>query len=308
MESQQDPPELGDGSELLWVPGGEMTMGSSREEVADLWKENGWDEYWLQDLEAKGELTPHTVRVRRFWLARDVVSVGQYFDFMQATGRPEPIDPEVHGPWNSAWEAGRPKAGSEEMPAASLSWDDAAAYCEWAGGRLPTEAEWEWAAGGPEQRVFPWGDNWGAGLCRSAEELAGRSLTRHADWRNWLNGGATERENYPASAWLSSHVAQLEGPAPVAAYPADVSWCGVHGMAGQVREWCHDWWDTGFYSESEPTDPTGPVEARTPIPVRVLRGGSWLSPAYGCRNAHRLHYPPESRNTNDHGVRVVVDA
>lgn len=191
---------------------------------------------------------------------------------------------------------------------ASLSWEDAAEYCEWAGGRLPTEAEWEWAARGPERRVFPWGDSWEPGLCRSAEEVAGRALNTHDDWRNWLNGAVSGRENYPASAWLSSHVAQLDGPSPVVAYSADVSWCGVHGMAGQVREWCSDWWDPAFYSESELTDPTGPAESPTPIPVRVLRGGSWLSPAYCCRNAHRVNYPPDSRNTNDHGVRVAVDA
>ena len=80
-------------------------------------------------------------------------------------------------------------------------------------------------------------------------------------------------------------------------------------MAGQVREWCSDWYDAYYYPRSPRTGPRGPdAHGSRPghAPARVLRGGSWLSPAYTSRGAQRLFFPPERRDTNDHGFRPVM--
>ncbi len=133
----------------------------------------------------------------------------------------------------------------------------------------------------------------------------------NVEWRAWLNGGGRGTDGtYPATCWRGQHIAQMEGPTPAEQYPGDVSWCGVRGMAGQVREWCADWFDPGYYQVSPRHNPPGPdlewSRQRGHGTHRVLRGGSWCSPAYTSRGAQRIIYPPDSRDTNDHGFRPVM--
>jgi formylglycine-generating enzyme required for sulfatase activity len=125
----------------------------------------------------------------------------------------------------------------------------------------------------------------------------------------WLNGGSKVSGSFPRGCWLADHIAQLEGPTPSGDYPRDVSWCGVRGMAGQVRNWCADWYDPDYYRSSPDCNPLGPVRhgSRPGFPpCRVLRGGAWCGPAYTSRGAQRLFYPPDSRDTIDHGFRPVM--
>lgn len=304
-----------DGALLVWVPGGTFTMGSAREDALRLWERYGWDRRWFDAQvggdDWVGELFPHEVELDGFWMYREPVTIGQYHRFMRETGHAPPADPAVHGPSNSAWRDGEPVSGTESLPVSSVSWKDATAYCAWAGVQLPTEAQWEYAARGPQGRVFPWGDCWESGACRCADEMAGRSLLDNDDWRFWLNGGATGREDRLPDCWLARHVAQVEGPTPAESYPRDVSWCGVLGMAGQVREWCVDWYDPDYYPHSprrNPRGPEGPASRSGIPPCRSMRGGSWLSPAYTSRGAQRLFYPPDSRDSNDHGFRPILPA
>ncbi len=190
----------------------------------------------------------------------------------------------------------------------ALSWEYAVAYCQWAAFRLPTEAEWEYATRRPQEYIFPWGTTWERGRCRCADEIAGFNFHTHASWRAWLSGGGPGPDGqYPPSSWLAQHIAQMEGPTPAACYPGDVSWCGIRDIAGQVREWCADWYDPTYYQHSSRSNPQGPDQPWSGYtPHRVARGGSWSSPAYQSRGAQRFCYPPASRDTNNFGLRPVM--
>lgn len=303
-----------DGAEMVLVPGGRFTMGSERSTVLRLWERYGWDRRWLDaqvgGTDWIGELLPHEVSIDGFWIYRLPVTIGQYYQFMTETGYPAPVDPNVHGPWNSAWRDGAPLPGTAQLPVSSASCEDAEAYCAWAGTRLPTEAEWEYTARGQAGMVFPWGDDWISGACRSAEDTARRNFTDKDEWRLWLNGRSSRRQDgrFARRCWLGEHVAQVDGPTPADRYPRDRSWCGVIGLSGQVREWCADWYDPDYYSYGPSDNPPGPDAPRGIGPCRCLRGGSWLSPAYTSRGSQRLFYPPDSRDTNDHGFRCVRQA
>jgi sulfatase modifying factor 1 len=167
-----------------------------------------------------------------------------------------------------------------DHPVVHVSWNDAVAYCEWAGARLPTEAEWEYAArGGLEGLVFPWGD-----------ELEPGGEHRMNVWQ-----GDFPRNNTCADGFL--------GTCPVDAFAPNGY--GLHNVTGNVWEWCADWFSPDFHTRDKRTNPQGPLRGTT----RSTRGGSYLCHESYCRRyrvAARNSMEPDS-TTGNTGFRCVRD-
>jgi formylglycine-generating enzyme required for sulfatase activity len=170
--------------------------------------------------------------------------------------------------------------GRAEHPVVHVSWDDASAYARWAGKRLPTEAEWEYAArGGRERMLFPWGND----------------LEPDGEHRMNVWQGSFPTENTEADGWF--------GTAPVTAFPPNDY--GLHNVTGNVWEWCADWYDPNYYRASPTEDPPGPDTGTH----RVMRGGSYLCHASYCRRYRvgaRSASEPDS-STGNVGFRCAQD-
>ena len=279
---------------MVLVEGGEFVMGNSGP--------------WAYPGDGEGPL--RQVRVDAFRIDRHAVSNAEFAAFVEQTGHvteaerfgwsfvfagllPDDFPPTrgvAQAPWwrqveEADWR--RPEGPESELdrridhPVLHVSWNDAQAYCEWAGKRLPSEAEWEYAArGGLDGKVFPWGD-----------ELEPGGEHRMNVWQ-----GAFPRENTCADGFY--------GTCPVGAYPANGY--GLHNMTGNVWEWCADWYSPDFHTRDGRTNPQGPPRGTH----RSTRGGSYLCHHSYCRRyrvAARNSLEPES-TTGNTGFRCVSDA
>ena len=156
-----------------------------------------------------------------------------------------------------------PKSGYGDHPVIKVTWYGARAYAQWAGKRLPTEAEWEKTArGGLVGKRYPWGD----------EDPAGGKCNY------WGYNGPLTSE--------MSNLSKGRGTLPVRSF--EPNGYGLYDMMGNVWEWCSDWYDSGYYSRSPESSPTGPETGD----YRVVRGGSWHHDAWYCRVAYRLQIVP----------------
>ena len=233
-----------DGAPMVLVPAGEFMMGSREGDK----------------IVVDNERPAHPVYLDTFFIDKYEVTTSQYAKFFKTTNRPPPAFwsehvLETHG----------------RKPVVGVDWNVAMAYCAWAGKRLPTEAEWEKAARGTDQRVYPWGNG------QPSHTLAN-------------SGKIGDFDDYGALTDVGSFE---QGKSPY----------GTYDMAGNVWEWTADWYDENYYSKSSDRNPKGPSSGK----LRVLRGGSWTFVPFNGRSALRLGVEPSGLD-HDIGFRCAQDA
>jgi formylglycine-generating enzyme required for sulfatase activity len=197
----------------------------------------------------------HQITLSAYYMDEYEVTNSLYKQFCDATGHHFPSDPGFSGMSNYFT-----NSLYSNYPVVMVSWFDADSFATWAGKRLPTEAEWERAAkGNQDNRLWPWGGTFGS-----------NNANIYGSGDDWTY------------------------TSPVGTFPTGVSPAGCYDMAGNVWEWCHDWFDS--YSSSPQTDPQGP--GSSPWGYRVLRSGSWYDNSFTPRCANRGGSTPTTQYYN----------
>lgn len=280
---------------MIALPGGQFLMGTD----------------YPDGFAADGEGPVRAVSLRAFSIDRDPVTNNRFQQFVQETGYR--TEAEVFGwsfvfwahiparrfhqlvqervaqaPWwckvaGAKWSSpegpGSDVKSRAKHPVVHVSWNDCAAYARWAGKRLPTEAEWEYAArGGLEQKLYPWGDKLrpdGKHLCNI--------------WQGQFPEVDTAEDGYA-------------GTCPVDAFPPNGF--GLYSVTGNAWEWCADWFDAEYHKTADQNDPPGPPAGTS----RVMKGGSFLCHKSYCnryRVAARTSNTPDSSASNI-GFRCAI--
>lgn len=217
---------------MVLVPAGTFTMGSTDADAAA----------------DSDEKPAHDVTLDAFWLDKFEVTNFQYAQCVNAGG------------CETSGYATNTDYNGQNQPVVGVSWQDAANYCAWAGARLPSEAEWEYAARGPDSLLYPWG-------------------------------------NQEPSCQLANLAGCVSRPADVGSYLTGASWVGALDMAGNVWEWVNDWYQSDYYTRFVSPNPPGPTEAESDG-TKVLRGGAWPSNRDLVRCAYRDWSDPHYRIIN----------
>ena len=235
-----------DGSKMVLIPAGSFEMG-------DHFKEG-----------EPHELPVHTVELDAFYMDRYEVTVGQFRKFVEESGYAY-----------NRWDKVAMFSPRDRCPMVFVSWADVEAYCDWAGKRLPTEAEREYAARGGSKgkkgKRYPWGND------ITHDDANYRGIGKNKNRDKW------DKETAPTGSF-------------------DTNGYGLCDMAGNVWEWCADWYGEDYYSNSPLRNPQGPSTGK----YRVLRGGSWTDSTSDLRVARRdLSDPVEV--FDDTGFRCVSE-
>lgn len=255
------PPTTRDGADLVFIPSGEFLMGSDPDEPY----------FW------GAEAPKHTVYLDSFWIYRTEVTNSMYRVCVESGVCPAPRENGSH-----THEEYFISSQFDGYPVIHVRYEDAAAYCEWAGARLPTEAEWEKAARGTEGALFPW----------DSDELQN-------DFANFCDEGCPGHSVEFTEQGFDDGYRDV---APVGSYPAGASPFGALDMAGNVLEWVSDWYAVDYYRLSPKENPTGPESGTR----HIIRGGSWWSLREGLRPAARASKSPDY-SSDMVGFRCAMD-
>jgi len=282
-KSLNETPKFDGLPEMVFIKGGAFQMGSNDGE--------------------EDEKPVHTVTVSDFWMGKYEVTVAEFEKFISATGYQtdaekgngsciwtgSKLEKKAEVNWRYDEQGNVRKSGELNHPVIHVSWNDAAAYCEWLSHktgqtyRLPTEAEWEYAArSGGKNYKYAWGNFGPEG--RKGGNIADESAKRI--WNcSWAWDGYDDGYAYTA---------------PVGSYEPNE--LGLYDMTGNVWEWCQDWDGAKYYKNSPQVDPKGPSSGT----FRVLRGGSWHFIPFVVRCYYRSGIKPVNCN-NDSGFRFARD-
>ncbi|PID27569.1 MAG: hypothetical protein CR982_05245 [Candidatus Cloacimonadota bacterium] len=250
--------------DMILVEGGTFNMGN----VID-------DPYGNED-----EKPVHEVTVGSFYMSKYEVTNAEYCEFLNSEGNQEEggstwlniTDPACHIEESNGVFV--PKSGKDDYPVILVTWYGAKAYCEWKDGRLPTEAEWEYAARG--------------GNSSNGYKYAGSNNLDEVAWY-YSNSENPDNNMYGGKG---SHIVGQKLPNEIE----------IYDMSGNAWEWCNDWYDLEYYSNSPSNNPQGPSSGEK----RVFRGGSWRHHEKSARVANRSYGPPSASGFNV-GFRLVMN-
>ena len=217
-----------DRATMVYIAAGEYVMGNDS---------------WMDDVKPA-----HRVGLDAFWLDRTEVTADQYRRCVEARACATP------GSSGEDWVYDRKY---DNRPMTGVDWSQASAYCNWVGARLPTEAEWEYAARGPEERIYPWGNEW--------------DENRVAIW-------------YPSDPAIGSQ--------NVGSHPDGASWCGALDLAGNVAEWVEDWY--GPYTSNPQANPNGPLAGDVKV---IRGGSFLVSNPGAVRSDQRNYAEPSTTSS-----------
>ncbi len=232
-----------DGSAMILIPKGSFMMGEDGKEIE--------------------EEPKHEVYLEEYYIGKYEVTNAQYKKFCDETKRKYPKDPEFKGMENYF-------INYPDYPVVMVSWHDAVSYCEWAGMRLPTEAEWEKAARGDDSRKYPWGEN---------DPSDGRYCNYSFNTSDY-----DYEENY-----INRADDGYEYTSPVGIFEWGISPYGCYDLAGNVWEWCSDWFSWDAYRREAKDN----YKENNNGEYKVIRGGSFYYSFSSIRSSFRVGADPQ---------------